>query len=496
MSDYRAVVERLAGGAVMPEPAFDRLVRRRERRRRSRQIVAGSLALVVAAVATVAVARAFHAVQPPRPAGPSITAKNVSRLELAWSAEGPTSTPVISEGRVFATSSDRVFAYPLDCASEGESCDPSWTGDIGPAHTGIQSALAVSDGVVYVTSDTVYAFSTDCRTDGGTCPPLWKGDVSGPDGLSSPVVSQGVVLAVGDHTLYAFGARCGSGGSTCRPLWTMPHVGHMSPCCPSAPVVADGLVFATGGHSRELLALPVRCSTDGNVCRDPAWTWTSTEDLGDPVVQDGVVYLGDSHGRMSAFPALCSTGGPNCRPTWSVDTGDGYGPTPIVSGGVAYTSALVIGPHPYRLDAYSTSCVTGAGSCPLLWQAFVPRVTSVAAGGDLAYVGGANGRLLAFPRMCGSYGATCRPLWKTQLPSEWTYVFVHDGVVFARSMASRKLYAFPAVCADGGGLCSPLWKGSVGSYADVDIAVSGTSVAATGSDRLSVFRVPAQRGPR
>src|ERR671936_787486 len=148
---YRAVVERLAGGAVMPEPAFDRLVRRRERRRRSRQIVAGSLALVVAAAATVAVARAFHAVQPPRPAGPSITAKNVSRLELAWSAEGPTSTPVISEGRVFATSSDRVFAYPLDCASEGESCDPSWTGDIGPAHTGIQSALAVSDGVVYVT---------------------------------------------------------------------------------------------------------------------------------------------------------------------------------------------------------------------------------------------------------------------------------------------------------------------------------------------------------
>jgi hypothetical protein len=59
-------LERLAHRVPVPEPAYDRLLRRRDRRERNRRISAGALAIIVALVSFVALTRALY--NGPRPA--------------------------------------------------------------------------------------------------------------------------------------------------------------------------------------------------------------------------------------------------------------------------------------------------------------------------------------------------------------------------------------------------------------------------------------------
>ena len=56
MSEYKDLLERIGDQAPMPEPAFDRLVRHQERRRRNRRISAGVVGLIVTAVLVLALA--------------------------------------------------------------------------------------------------------------------------------------------------------------------------------------------------------------------------------------------------------------------------------------------------------------------------------------------------------------------------------------------------------------------------------------------------------
>ena len=62
----------------MPEPAFERLVERRERRRRRERIEAGVAALVIAAATAAILARAFVATPVPADHAPSWTTANLN----------------------------------------------------------------------------------------------------------------------------------------------------------------------------------------------------------------------------------------------------------------------------------------------------------------------------------------------------------------------------------------------------------------------------------
>lgn len=63
--DSHRTLERIARRVPVPEPAYDRLLRRRDRRERNRRIGAGALATIVALVSFVALMRALHTAELP-----------------------------------------------------------------------------------------------------------------------------------------------------------------------------------------------------------------------------------------------------------------------------------------------------------------------------------------------------------------------------------------------------------------------------------------------
>jgi YD repeat-containing protein len=65
MIDERQVFERVMRGFVPPDDSLDRLVRRRERKRRNQRIGAGALAIILALVSFVALTRAFRSAERP-----------------------------------------------------------------------------------------------------------------------------------------------------------------------------------------------------------------------------------------------------------------------------------------------------------------------------------------------------------------------------------------------------------------------------------------------
>src|SRR5512134_2945299 len=67
MSEYRDELERIGDRAAMPEPAFDRMLYRRERRDRTRRISAGVLGLAITAGLVLALASS-HSGMARRPA--------------------------------------------------------------------------------------------------------------------------------------------------------------------------------------------------------------------------------------------------------------------------------------------------------------------------------------------------------------------------------------------------------------------------------------------
>lgn len=64
-SSSHQTLERLARRVPVPEPAYERLMRRRDRRERNRRLSAGALAIVLALVSFVALTRAFRSAERP-----------------------------------------------------------------------------------------------------------------------------------------------------------------------------------------------------------------------------------------------------------------------------------------------------------------------------------------------------------------------------------------------------------------------------------------------
>jgi hypothetical protein len=73
MSDYRQVLERIGDQVPMPEPALDRIVRRRQRKERRERLAAAALGVGIALVMVFAVVSAMDRATPEPATTPSVT---------------------------------------------------------------------------------------------------------------------------------------------------------------------------------------------------------------------------------------------------------------------------------------------------------------------------------------------------------------------------------------------------------------------------------------
>jgi hypothetical protein len=99
----------------------------------------------------------------------------------------------VASGVVYLTAS-RIYAFPVGCATDGATCSPSWRGprqfDEQIQRFRTWSDPVAADGLVFASTDRPYAFAVDCGKGGQVCAPLWVG----PEGFASkPAVSDTAV---------------------------------------------------------------------------------------------------------------------------------------------------------------------------------------------------------------------------------------------------------------------------------------------------------------
>src|SRR5579863_363498 len=211
-----------------------------------------------------------------------------------------------------------------------------------------------------------------------------------------------------------------------------------------------------------------------------------------PVVADGLVIVtgyysnGGQRGEIEAFPEACGAPlGLSCKPVWKafVSTDDSMGVT--VADGMVFANTLTPKPT-QKLWVFSDHCGTGGATCRPLWTTNIRGISDAAqaptvAGGVIYVPYGRVGdaALLAFPEAC-HYG--CQPLWRGPLPTVLDdSAAVADGFVYVPGYDGY-IYAFKVGCATGGKACSPVWAGNVGEGGPRGVAVGGGLVFAGSQD--------------
>lgn len=215
---------------------------------------------------------------------------------------------------------------------------------------------------------------------------------------------------------------------------------------------------------------------------------------GSPVVDNGVVYVGQADGRLLAFDA--ATG----QRRWEVTFPTWISAAPVVSGGLVYAVSL----NPGRLEAFATGdpCTTpfpGGPPCAPVWQADVSSsFSSPTVVGGVLYVADDTATppsLLAFDAAgstnCGGTPVVCQPLWSAPVASEATPAVV-DGVV---SVVGKDgvISFFDAAgvtgCAGSPKVCTPLrtTTGDASGFPAVTAPVVDGSVVRHKGTHLAVF---------
>ena len=439
MSELVRTLERESETVDLVPGAFERMLRRRDRKRRNQRIGTAVVALVIGAVAVSAVVGGFRAGEP-RPSRPgSITPDNVAKLRLLWSAQLPAmqGSPdglgiSAAEGTVFVPDQKdhRLYAFPEDCTTAGAQCDPTWGSPPLGAFEWMPDGPAIADGRVFVNAgDSLWAFPVDCGSDGFVCRPSWHASLHGAGVFNQPVVSGGVVYAAtSTGRMEAFPVDCGSDNAICESAWTS---------APQRAALATGTVdggivyaadFASKGqpHHDRVYAFSASC-VDG--C-DPEWVGKVPQDFAStPVVADGLLYVGTApDGTVRAYPVGCGLA-PGCRPAW-----------------VGTDAHIVNLPHP-------------------------------TVGDGIVVVSSSYDHLVrAFPARCS---AACDPLWTAfPLGISQNAVLVRDGLVWAPSM-SDGVVAYRAACGTGRALCQPAWTSAAGA--------TGAGIGAVALDHGLVF---------
>jgi WD40 repeat protein len=127
MSDLRTILERGVGGATPPPDGFERMLRRRNRKHRNQRVGAGALAIILALVSFVALARAFRTGE--RPADePTPTPMPAGLGALAYAVDGDIFVAEWDGSNAVRIADGRP---PSDCHDIGEywAEGPIWSPD-------------------------------------------------------------------------------------------------------------------------------------------------------------------------------------------------------------------------------------------------------------------------------------------------------------------------------------------------------------------------------
>jgi outer membrane protein assembly factor BamB len=454
MIDDRDILERLAPLFPVPENALEGCLRLRDRRSRNRKIGAITVAAVItAALVGSLLLSSFGSRRVPVDTG-IITPTNVSSLEIAWTAkthgdppraEGLPGLTVANDMLYVVTSDDaKLSAFPIDCGTDGDRCEASWTVDvplefggcgpvecIGTAPTG----PAVSDGLVFVGSwHHLTAFRADCPEP--TCSPVWVGRTEAI--AHQAVVSDGVVyVGVGGGWLYAFPVDC---PRRCEPLW----VSDRQPTSLVVSQVEDGVVYAStdlywGDATPDPPGITIGYAFPATCERGCEPIWAAPLTTSDVAVvpltaSGGTVYVArptdDGPSILSANRAACGLA-IRCR-SWSAVLPAVASGSPVVVGGLVVVSI----PDADEVRAYPTTC---AGRCNPLWSVAVPGLSDVrpVIADDLLFVGSTGG-VEAIPLACGTADGIL-PVSDKEVQE----LTVADGRLFVRSANGKVTALLP-----------------------------------------------------
>ena len=233
-------------------------------------------------------------------------------------------------------------------------------------------------------------------------------------------------------------------------------------------VLAAAVALAVvGGTIRVLQAVgrqPLRASPSSVATVD----WTSS--VADPVtglaVEENRLYV--TSDTMTVFPVSCVADTARCAPRWSNDTAGAPGPlsAPLVSDGRAFT-----GSADGKLLAFPTVC--GSDGCAPDWigEAGEGAVSEPVANFDFVYI--TSDALYAFPVGCATEGLECTPAWSAEVAGQPVpgAPALGDGLVVVSSSGRRSgLSAFPAVC---GAECEAVWTARFEGQATAPVVGDG-----------------------
>ena len=225
----------------------------------------------------------------------------------------------------------------------------------------------------------------------------------------------------------------------------------------SSPAVVNGIVYI--GEIDGILSAYSADGCGNSFCGQPLWQSTYLASIVDsPAVANGIVYVGsqtdfsNGDGKLNAF-AAAGCGQSVCPPLWQGDAGKTIPQSsPIVSNGFVF-----VGSPDGKLFVFDANGC-GQSLCQPLWAGLAggsiestPVVYK-----NMVLVGADDNKLYAFPaRGCGQ--PTCRPRWTGPLrgPAFASSPAIAQGVVYIGS--NHGLSAFDA---DGCGAktCAPLWE--------------------------------------
>jgi hypothetical protein len=455
MLELAAILER-AGRTVDLEPGhYERLLRRRDRRRRNRRIGSAILAIVVT-TATIGYAVTILHGHVERLPTDQITSRTVARIELSWESAVDSQTggtPELRDGILYANVGSGAQGFRLDCQAIDGSCPSSWSTSLNSAGR-LQSSL----GAIIVGDRFVY----------------------GGENQSHPTVSYQ------SHRLDAFPRSCGA--DRCDPAWTSTS-GDIS----MDPVaIAGDKVYAA--RSDDLLAFALSCRRP--VC-DPVWT---AHGIGAPAFAGGRAFVRSMTG-VAAYPSACwRARGPSCIPVWSGRTqgppaGLGHptgGPQALSGGPQLPPTPLVIDGHVIVSDgraiySFSEDCHQ---VCDAEWIGRVPggpAFMPVAAGGRVLAAAQGGSDLFAFPLDCSAEGGACLPSWTghTDEGIGFQPVVAGNDVLVAGVLGST-LIAFPTTCS---GDCSPAWTAPLDDSIAQSPTVSEDVVFVSGLTGVNAFQM-------
>ncbi|MBV9571723.1 MAG: PQQ-binding-like beta-propeller repeat protein [Alphaproteobacteria bacterium] len=178
-------------------------------------------------------------------------------------------------------------------------------------------------------------------------------------------------------------------------------------------------------------------------------------------VADGVAYIGEEDGTLSAI-AADGCGSDSCRPLWQSSYLAQVTSSPAVANGIVYVGSQTgFDDNSGKLNAFDAKGC-GKDVCPPLWQGKMPTGDSGSSpivDNGLVYIG--NDGLYVFDAEgCGK--KLCDPLWKGKVQGGiGSTAVVYKGVVYVGSSHGAldgRLYAFDAKGC-GKAVCKPLWSG-------------------------------------